>query len=608
MSRLYALRIPSAAALACAAALGSPALAGAPRAATQGTFVSLDGLNPSLLRPIAESGALDAPHGLGWLYGRALVVDQAWPAITTLTAASHVSTITCSVPSRHGISANTLIRGGVKMSGFGAPFATEPMWTAAARAGKKVLALAYVGADGNAPGRFADYGVAYPDDAQIAKSQLLELDPATLVAADGWQGGDVADAKETTVTLTLNPATHETLAVNVLVRGLAADGAGAATYTFDLDKDLANGSLGTLADAGAPGAVVDVIAPERRADAAIKGRKRHAFFRLLPAHGAKRELYVSRPTYNNAYPEDFRAWLDAQDLVWPDYGVAASLVTPSEFVEAEAMIDRFLTEVGVRAKAQYPIDIVLFYQPLLDTLGHSWQAKLPVPFDPKATDLYSRAFVQGFKIIDANLSRLFAAGKPSDAIAVMGDHGMDPSKQVINVAALLSADELAKVEIVTSGALAMVYPKAGEDAAAADQVGAALKERLAALRFADASVGGEANRRGDFEPAGTAADFRREWQYGEAAWGYTAGAGFYFTSNVISRDVFAPASALGMHGHSLAVSAMATTLLVTAPGVKAGHWPEASLIDAVPTFAHLLGFAPPKDCLGHVLPPLADAR
>src|SRR5690606_27969860 len=78
----------------CSLALAAPvtASAGARRPAF---FVSIDGLNPVLLETLTAKGVLDEPRGLGWLRREGVVVERAMPVVTTLTAASHVSTITC---------------------------------------------------------------------------------------------------------------------------------------------------------------------------------------------------------------------------------------------------------------------------------------------------------------------------------------------------------------------------------------------------------------------------------------------------------------------------------------------------------------------------------
>src|SRR5687767_7604025 len=94
-----------------------------------------------------DAGKLTAPRGLGWLLEQGLYSPKAFPIVTTLTAASHVGTITCTPPSRHGITANSFLKGGARVSGYTDDFTGEPLWKSASRQGRKTLALAYVGAD-----------------------------------------------------------------------------------------------------------------------------------------------------------------------------------------------------------------------------------------------------------------------------------------------------------------------------------------------------------------------------------------------------------------------------------------------------------------------------
>lgn len=567
--------------------------------ASRGFFISIDGLNPSLLEPMHDQGQLAERHGLGWLMEQGIYAPKTWPVVTTLTAASHISTITCTPPSRHGITANNFLKAGQKVSGFGADFTAEPLWKAASRQGFKTLALAYVGADGRTPDRSADFGLAYPDDALLGPTQTLSWDPSALVAASGWTLTPIlsarTDLKEATITLVLNPRTLETKTVQVLIDLASAE----PELYFDADKNLTNGQFGQAHVGDTK--VIDFFFTEEADASVLKGYKRRAFARILPRTDAMLDVYVSKTSYNNAYPATFRQQLDDANMVWPDYGIRSNKLSTIENIETLSMIDRFLTDVGVRFAPKLGADVVLFYQPLLDSIGHKYQSALPLPFNPDGTDDVTKAFVYGFKVIDQNISRLLDRVRPRDVVALMGDHGMDPAVKVVNLAPLLPHNELSHIEVVTSGALAMIYaPVADQSAqasAAADAIGVTLREALANVTFDGKSALGEAIRKSDPATRNTRR-FGDEWHYGEALWGITAGSGFYLQYDPLSDQVLDDASALGMHGQALSVPTMATALMIMGPGLRSRHVDEASLIDAVPTFADLMGMQPPLDCLG----------
>lgn len=569
--------------------------------APRGYFVSIDGLNPTLLDALQGAGKLDARRGLGWLRANSLYSPKTSPVVTTLTAASHIGTITCTPPSRHGITANSFLKAGTRVSGYTDDFVGEPLWKAASRQGLTTLALAYVGADGRTPERTADFGLAYPSDTITGPSQTLVWDPSTLAAAQGWtltpELASRTDLKEAEITLTLNPVTGETKTSHALIDLASAP---AAVY-FDADKDLVNGSFGRTSVGESQ--VVDLFFIETDPTSSVAGVKRRAFARLLPRTDTLLEVYVSKPSYNNAYPASFRQALDDANMVWPDYGVRSSRLTVLENLEAQAMIDRFLTDVAVRFAPIIGAEVVLLYQPLIDSIGHKYQSSLPLPFNPDGTDDITKAFVRAFEVIDDNMSRLFATVRSRDVIALMGDHGMDPTFKVVNLAALLPAESINRIEVVTSGALAMIYAPVSDASPSAETAAAAigqdLRDALAGVSYNGLPALGEAIRRSD--PPRGRRPFDDEWHYGEALWGITAGTGFYWTYNPLSRDVLIDASALGMHGQALSTATMATALMIKGPGVRPQRLTEASLIDAVPTFSALMGVQPPADCLGQSL-------
>ena len=79
--------------------------------------------------------------------------------------------------------------------------------------------------------------------------------------------------------------------------------------------------------------------------------------------------------------------------------------------------------------------------------------------------------------------------------------------------------------------------------------------------------------------------------------------GFWFQYKPLDQVVYSAPSALGMHGQSLEIGNMSTRMIFKAPGVKAVRVPKGSLLDAVPTFTHLMGMQKPADCVGKVALP-----
>ena len=540
-----------------------------------------------------------------------MVSSEAAPIMTPITAASHISTVTCTPPSRHGIVSNSFIKNGQKVNGFNESFSPEPLWRAAMRQGKVVLTLGYVGTDGTSENRQPSLSLAYPLDSLLGPSQTLTWTLADLPSAQGWSlpTGLASlksrqDLRETTITVTLNPKTEETRTLHVLI--VPQVDHDAQVYLAE-SKDLAASPYGSLLTSDPTHPVVDFYFTESHQNSTLKGVKRRVFARTLKAPTGAVTLYLSRVSYNQAYPDSFRQALDDANLVWPDYGVKDPSISLPEWVEAQSMIDRFLTEVGVRMIPTYDVDIVLFYQPLVDALGHKMQSRLPQPFDPHAQDEVTRAFVRAFAIVDENLSRLFSIPGAEGPFFVMGDHGMDAVYTAINIAPLLPKDHIDKVEIFSSADLLLVYPlQSATDKEAAMQialtVGDDLRKKLEAIRLSGREILGFARKKTDFLTSPTA-DFSKEWQYGDAAWVFAATSKHWLQYQPLKPDLVLEPTAFGMHGKSIGSTDMSTLFVAKGSGVPARDIGPVSLIQAVPTFSKLIGIKPPKDCLGASLLP-----
>jgi|GEM_PF-1894919 len=587
-----------------AAGAAAPSASSAGPKKSRGYFISIDGMRPDYLETLVREGKLTAPRGLGWLYRNGFVAKKAWPVSTTLTAVSHVSTITCSLPSDHGIIANNFLSAGNLVSGFAEDIKSETLWQSARAEGRSVLSLAYVGTDGRTPARQVDFGVAYPDAKLIAPSQGFKWKMAELPAAAGWTLSTElnarlpADMREATVTFVLNPITKEEKQLQVLLFQSNADGptANIEVY-FNADKNLAAGALATLKKGAEDGEFGGLYFTETAPDSATRGFKRHVYLTVSDRQPGAVTVFASRPTYNLAQPASFREALDAQNLVWPDDGWRGDKTPlgPVRQVNVYNLHGKFLAEAArVARKLKIAADVTLFYQPVIDSVGHSYQALIPAPFSSANNDPYTQAIVRAFQNVDANVSTVLEDVSSTDVIALMGDHGMDPIKKVVNLAGLIP-EQVNKIRVVTSGSLAMVYAQQDSTDADADEIGRVLNTKLVDLKFEEQPVNGRVFRRSDFNTPG------KPWQFGEAVWAFTADSGFYYMFNQTSREIFINASALGMHGNDNSVATMATGFLFKAPGIRKSEIDSMNLIDAVPTFTKHMGMRLPAQCRGRAL-------
>ncbi len=131
-------------------------------------LVSLDAMNPTLVKKFINQGVLSEDQGIGLIRKLGVSADQNVTATPSLTAVSHVAIGTGSTAARNNITANSfhLVASPFtsNISGFGAPIGgydfnsagsmesadptAEPLWIALRNQGKKVIAATFPGADG----------------------------------------------------------------------------------------------------------------------------------------------------------------------------------------------------------------------------------------------------------------------------------------------------------------------------------------------------------------------------------------------------------------------------------------------------------------------------
>ena len=559
----------------------------------RGFFVSIDGIQANDLRTYlaAKSGQ---EKGFKWVLNEAMEAERAFPIVTTLTAASHVSNLTCAAPAVHGVIANGFLSKGKKIDGFSAPVAAETFVEAAKRQGKKVISIGYASVDGKEERRSATWGISYPDAKYVSANQRISVDVNTLPDAQGWYLNDeVSEAqqlKESRLELELNPVTKERRQVNLLWVQAGSD----YLLYLDSDKDLFNGYHAKLNINAQLSDYGNVFAYETDKTSPLFGYRRRIVLRAVIGEPGKVSLLVFGSSYNNAHPSSFREELDQASLVWPNRNTYYNNTDPVKYTEELAVIDNFLADVATFAQKKHrDADAVLFYQPLIDSVGHAFEGMLPRPFDPNGhSDPITQAYVKAYELVDANLSRVLEPATKQSTVTILGDHGMDAVKRMINVVGLLDVADRDEVQLFASGTLIMLYPKdtSKPSAAKSYEIGARLKEKL--LAYGASSKGevlGESYRRDTFGDS---------WHWGEATWVFTGAPSVWLNVAMNESNVEMTPYTWGMHGHALSHHDMATAFMIRGPHIKPQKIAGMSLIQAMPTFTKSIGISAPQHCQG----------
>jgi predicted AlkP superfamily pyrophosphatase or phosphodiesterase len=549
----------------------------------RGFLFSLDGIKPNYLSTLIEEGALPQSSPTVKIHQTGFRALQAESIVTTLTSTSHVSIITCSTPGQHGVIANRFLVGGETVIGFSAPIQNETFWQAVRRQGGKVLSLGYVATDGSTPERSVDAGLAYPSSKLIAKSQTILWKWNELSEATDWKYGFLTwvrllQAKEAKASITLNPLSGESIDLNLLV---VRSSEGKHLVFIDTDKDLSNGYLSWKLQ----NEYGNMIFTEKSEKSDLVGRKRRVFFRLF---NSKEQigLFLSAPGYNKAHPESFRQWLDDNNLVWVTSEDKTLLknghITPSDYVDQNNLQGILFANIAKKILKTDNFDLVLFYQPILDSIGHAFEGLLPKPFTSENTDAVTMAYVRAFQKSIKNIDEVLKLTTKKDAVMILGDHGMTKVHSTINVAAFAKAGH-DQIDVVTNGGSAMIYSKSPNGIPQMWRLLGQLKRaERDGLKVVD-----------QFRIRS-----REDWDFGEASAMIYAASGYAMSFKPDSKEAFLPPKYMGAHGHHSAMPDMATLMMLKGPKTKTEVVDHISLIQAIPMLAEQMEINPPKQCVG----------
>jgi predicted AlkP superfamily pyrophosphatase or phosphodiesterase len=465
-----------AAALACAGAPPPEAPAPGPAAPRRVVLLSLDGAAAQELHRLERAGRLDG-GGFARFFADGEVAGAMVPANPTLTAPSHISLITGHPPAATGIVSNWFHVPGEppfeRANGFAVPIATETLWEAARRAGKRVGALTWPGADDAGPRRRADWGMAYVNT-PLRGAQTVVLGREAWTAAAPPPAGVRSFAPPLAAAVELE-ATKEWPAEKLEL--VAIDGTDDGRQGYDaLLLRQAGWRESEPLGAGEWGLRVREPAAGEAAAA--------SWVKLLALHPELTEtrLYLGGAYRGHAYPDDFARRLEAAELWWPggpdDWALEAALegkpgIDLATWVEQAERFAAFLFGALRRAAREESWDLLLGYVPVIDEAGHGLLLVEPGQpgYTPALAEQFAAARERVFRAVDRELAGLLAeVDLGTTAVVVVSDHGMAPIHSSVDVASLLvrwdylrtnpagePAAEGTRAFAVTSTALAHVY-------------------------------------------------------------------------------------------------------------------------------------------------------
>lgn len=371
-------------------------------------WLSLDGLQFDVIQ--ARSEKLKSPHPKGFQFlleqknvNRKLIVET-----PTITAPSHISTITCSAASEHGIFSNYTWTGSKFESGFSAAFKQETFVHALRQKGVFVASYGYPSIDGSNENRNADVGATYFNPKN--KGQVITLP---------WGANEIfkvqlTDGTLVDVTLMVSPDGSEVTLKNEQ-----------QTHTL---KELE---------------IHDLFfkTPEGLNLTAVM---------LMRSQDRKSEIYFSPTSQNAAFPRSFKERLENQNIVFsPGKDYMLRDYSENIFIKTvEHRLQHFTDAMRFVLEIEKP-EAFFFYFEDLDVLGHQYTGQ------ERTEELAQNHFEK----IDDALGALLEKADKSTNIVILGDHGMTEIVMEINANLLFPQKHLANMHVVNSGGSLFFYGK-----------------------------------------------------------------------------------------------------------------------------------------------------
>jgi hypothetical protein len=413
----------------------------APRFAPTGVaqrvvLMSFDGLGADAL--LRQPGLPAFEH-----LARTGAAGRVIPVNPTLTGPAHVSILTGVDPQVHGVVSNWFHLPGTQPERVTRGMDVEPdvetLVEAARRNGKRVGVVPFPMMDATTPRRTADFGLVWTTS--LTRGRVVQLTRN--------------DFKREWVPPTWTSRPQRRTSFSPIMRARVE---WAATRTLRADVDVV--AYDTTDDARENYDTYTIENAERELE--LDARRWFAVTR--ENHGSWSKLLETAPTLDvklywgaisrtNAYPESYRALLDAEAGFWPGAPDEQADIDPDTFAEQLERLGEFLARAQTLTVQRMPFDLLLAYQPIVDEALHNF-----LGHDDR---VIRRAYVAADRAAAAVGAQLDAG---RDALVLCGDHGLVPIERSVRLNAFLTRHGFApRWRAYTSNNVAHLYRFSGDD-------------------------------------------------------------------------------------------------------------------------------------------------
>jgi predicted AlkP superfamily pyrophosphatase or phosphodiesterase len=414
---------------------------GADSARLKLVWLSLDGFQADALQPWLSKIRNPHPKGLNWLLHSTHGRSDLQVINPSITAPSHISTITCTGAGVHGILDNSSWTGTSVTSGFNRPYAPENWISRLRKQGLRVGSALYPSIDGNGDSRTPDVGIVY--DNPGSQPQLLTVQKGAAVTA----------------TIPDRAAAGQSFPVEILA---SSDGVVTGKTPW--------GNVGPLT-LNVP---VDVALRSK-----LNGADRQAAVSfMLISTGDKNVVEVSPIEILPTFGDNFTAEMDSKNILFSglrDYRLQSSAAS---FLASLEHRRHFVVEAELAMLKRSDLDVNFLYLEDLDVLLHGYIRD----------EINADAVVAYLERFDQDLGRLLTAVPSSSDLVVLGDHGMSAIGYVLNARKILTEEVASKGYVTASGGAVYLYPPQG-DMTQDPPAGMDLNAIAASLRAMDFDLG-----------------------------------------------------------------------------------------------------------------------
>jgi predicted AlkP superfamily pyrophosphatase or phosphodiesterase len=409
-------------------------------------LISFDGAQPEVIEKLLAQRKLPRDGGFAELIDKGTRARGMASVLPTLTATNHITIATGAYPEVTNIPMNTFHDTQTTLtattSGFSAPIGAETLWEAAKRQGKKVITIAFAGADGRGPDRSGDQTLGFGVRIGFSFVKFMSGMHFDAASADAWNlGSQGCEFKKANIgTATANQVFFQTFSlgqvfVNVLVCDTIFDGQELYdTAFFDFDKNLSNSFIARMRQGDWAAFELPVQAPP---DAAFpdQGRgKIGAWVKLLSFDPdlTTFNIYLGDIAHNVGFPQSFLDDFENVFRFWPAepdfFQLEAGRIDEATYMEQLERLAVYLKDAMLFAMENHDFDLLMGYQLQTDEAGHQFFLVDPrqQTFEDNAKrERYAEHIEKAYQIADRNLKDIIEAAdlKKTNIIAV-SDHGM----------------------------------------------------------------------------------------------------------------------------------------------------------------------------------------